>query len=131
MGESLDADAVAVRLTGPFRFVAAASPAYFERHGRPGHPDDLRDHRCVRMRMTTGAMMPWIFEPGNRELAVNVTGPVIVNDFRAMLVAMREGVAIGTLAAHTAKLPVRQEERRVGKEGVRTRRSRGWAREVK
>src|SRR3546814_18594969 len=48
MGESLDADAVAVRLTGPFRFVAASSPDYFEPPGRPGHPADLRAPPVVR-----------------------------------------------------------------------------------
>ncbi len=106
MGESLEADAIAVRLTGPFRFVAAASPAYFERHGRPETPEDLRDHRCVRLRMSTGAMMPWSFEQGNREFEVSVTGPVIVNDFSAMMVAMRAGVAIGMIAEPTAKLQV-------------------------
>src|SRR3546814_11248889 len=50
MGESLDADVIAVRLTGPFRFVVAAAPAYIARHGRPETPDDLRDPRRVRMR---------------------------------------------------------------------------------
>jgi DNA-binding transcriptional LysR family regulator len=103
MGESLDADVIAVRLTGPFRFVAAATPAYIARYGRPETPEDLRHHRCVRLRLGTGAMMPWSFERGNREFDVAVTGPVIVNDFSAMIVAMRSGVAIGTIAEPTAK----------------------------
>jgi len=106
MGESLDADVIAVRLTGPFRFVAAAAPAYIARYGRPQTPEDLRDHRCVRLRLGTGAMMPWTFERGNREFDVAVTGPVIVNDFHAMTVAMRSGVAIGTIAEPTAKAMV-------------------------
>src|SRR3546814_4756835 len=59
MGESLDADVIAVRLTGPFRFVVAAAPAYIARYGRPETPGDLREHRCVRLRLGTGAMMPW------------------------------------------------------------------------
>ncbi|WP_260581911.1 LysR family transcriptional regulator [Sphingopyxis sp. PET50] len=33
MGESLDADVIAVRLTGPFRFVVAGTPAYFAKYG--------------------------------------------------------------------------------------------------
>jgi len=103
MGESLDADVIAVRLTGPFRFVVAAAPAYIARYGRPGTPEDLRDHRCVRLRLGTGAMMPWTFARGNREFEVAVTGPVIVNDFHAMMVAVSTGVAMGMIAEPTAK----------------------------
>lgn len=103
MGESLDADVVAVRLTGPFRFVAAASPAYLDKYGRPATPEDLRDHRCVRFRLSTGALMPWTFEKGNREFDIGVTGPVIVNDWIAAIVAMRSGVAMGMMAEPMAK----------------------------
>ncbi len=103
MGESLDADVIAVRLTGPFRFVAVATPGYLEKHGRPESPDELRNHRCVRMRMGSGALMPWTFEKGNREFEVGVTGPVIVNDFTAMMVAVHAGVAMGMTAEPVVK----------------------------
>lgn len=110
MGESLDADVIAVRLTGPFRFVAAAAPAYLDRFGRPQTPDDLRDHRCVRFRLATGALMPWTFAQGNREFEVGVTGPVIVNDWIAAIVAMRTGVAMGMMAEPMAKKMVEAGE---------------------
>jgi DNA-binding transcriptional LysR family regulator len=103
MGESLDADVIAVRLTGPFRFVAVATPGYLAKYGRPETPDDLRNHRCVRMRMGSGALMPWTFEKGNREIEVGVTGPVIVNDFTAMMVAVHAGVAMGMTAEPVVK----------------------------
>jgi DNA-binding transcriptional LysR family regulator len=106
MGESLDADVIAVRLTGPFRFVAVAAPAYLDKHGRPETPDELRDHRCVRMRLGSGALMPWTFEKGNREFEVGVTGPVIVNDFTAMMVAVHAGVAMGMTAEPVVKAQI-------------------------
>ncbi|KTE33497.1 MULTISPECIES: LysR family transcriptional regulator [unclassified Sphingopyxis] len=106
MGESLDADVIAVRLTGPFRFVAVAAPAYLEKHGRPSEPEELRNHRCVRMRMGSGALMPWTFEKGNREFEVGVSGPVIVNDFTAMMVAVNAGVAMGMTAEPVVKAQV-------------------------
>ena len=106
MGESLDADVIAVRLTGPFRFVAVATPGYLDKHGRPESPDELRNHRCVRMRMGSGALMPWTFEKGNREIEVGVTGPVIVNDFTAMMVAVHAGVAMGMTAEPVVKAQV-------------------------
>jgi DNA-binding transcriptional LysR family regulator len=110
MGESLDADVIAVRLTGPFRFVVAAAPAYLGKHGRPETPEELRDHRCVRFRLATGALMPWTFEKGNREYDVSVTGPVIVNDWIAALVAIRTGVAMGMMAEPMAKAMVEAGE---------------------
>ncbi len=110
MGESLDADVIAIRLTGPFRFVAAASPAYLDRFGRPERPEDLKDHRCIRFRLATGALMPWTFAQGNREFEVGVTGPVIVNDWIAALVAMRTGVAMGMMAEPMAKKMVETGE---------------------
>lgn len=110
MGESLDADVIAVRLTGPFRFVAVATPGYLAKHGRPESPDELRNHRCVRMRMGSGALMPWTFEKGNREIEVAVTGPVIVNDFTAMMVAVHAGVAMGMTAEPVVKAQVASGE---------------------
>ncbi|MDZ3832377.1 MAG: LysR family transcriptional regulator [Sphingopyxis sp.] len=110
MGEALDADMVAVRLTGPFRFVVAAAPSYVAKHGRPETPEALRDHRCVRFRLSTGALMPWTFAKGNREFEVAVTGPVIVNDWIAAMVAMRTGVAVGMLAEPVAKAMVEAGE---------------------
>ncbi|HMQ19213.1 MAG TPA: LysR family transcriptional regulator [Sphingopyxis sp.] len=110
MGESLDADVIAVRLSGPFRIVAVATPAYFAAHGRPETPEDLRDHRCVRFRMASGAIMPWTFEKGNREYEVGVTGPVIVNDWIAAMVAMRAGVAMSMMPEPMAEAMVRSGE---------------------
>src|SRR3546814_15441566 len=105
MGESLDADVIAVRLTGPFRFVVAAAPAYIARYGRPETPGDLREHRCVRLRLGTGAMMPWTFARGHPEFEVAVTGPVIGHDFHCMVVAVRPGVTMGITPGPTAKAP--------------------------
>ena len=98
MGESLEADMIAVRLSGAFRFVAVAAPSYVERYGMPQRPEDLKSHRCVRMRLSSGAMLPWTFVDGNREFDVPVTGPVIVNDFAGIMVAVRSGIAMGMVA---------------------------------
>ncbi|WP_432769053.1 MAG: LysR family transcriptional regulator [Sphingopyxis sp.] len=104
MGEALDADMIAIRLTGPFRFTVFGAPAYFERHGRPQTPAELRQHRCVRLRLASGGLIPWSFMEGNREVEVPVTGPVIVNDQAAIIMAVRSGVALGMTAE-----PVLQE----------------------
>ena len=103
MGEALDADMVAVRLSPPFRFLPVATPSYIARYGRPATPEDLRNHRCVRYRGASGGLQSWNFERNNRLFEVNVSGPIIVNDINAMLVAVRSGVAIAYVAEPTAE----------------------------
>ena len=98
LGESLAADMVAVRLTDPFRFAAVATPGYFDRYGRPQTPADLQKHRCVRMRLSGGGFADWPFMEGNRMVEYPVTGPIIVNDASAHMVAIRSGAAIGFVA---------------------------------
>lgn len=101
LGESLDADMIAVRITNAFRFAVAGTPAYFEKYGRPQKPADLRQHRCVRMRLASGGFMGWSFMEGNRQVEIDVSGPVIVNDFIAHNIAMRSGTALGYIAEPT------------------------------
>lgn len=98
MGEMLEADMIAVRLSGPFRFVIAGTPDYFARFGKPQSIAELAQHRCIRLRLASSGIMPWTFQVGNREEEVQISGPVIVNDFAAMMMAMRTGVALGMIA---------------------------------
>src|SRR5262250_2669088 len=59
LGQFIAADMIAVRLTPPFRLIIVGSPAYLARSGRPKRPDDLRDHACVRLRRSGGALALW------------------------------------------------------------------------
>ncbi len=106
MGEMLEADMIAVRLSSAFRFVVVGTPDYFARHGRPEKVADLAQHRCIRLRLSSGGMMPWTFQVGNREEEAQVSGPVIVNDFSALMVAIRTGVALGMIAEPVAEAEI-------------------------
>lgn len=97
-GEMLQADMVAVRLTDPFKIAVAGTPDYFDRHGRPQHPSELRDHACVRLRGHSGTIGTWNFIDGGRPLEVAVKGPSIVNDYSAQITIARTGVAIAHVA---------------------------------
>jgi DNA-binding transcriptional LysR family regulator len=102
MGEMLEADMIAVRLSSPFRFVVVGTPAYFARFGKPQKITDLTQHRCIRLRLASGGLMPWAFQVGNREEEMQVNGPVIVNDSSALMVAVKTGVALGMIAEPVA-----------------------------
>ena len=59
---------MAVRVSPPFRFAIAGSPAYFERRGRPADGRKTsRHHACIRFRqMTSQGIYRWEFADGNR-----------------------------------------------------------------
>lgn len=71
--ESMDQDMVAIPI-GPRRqrMAVAAAPAYLARQGRPLHPQDLRQHLCLRGRFTSGAMPAWGFERGGESVTVKL-----------------------------------------------------------
>jgi DNA-binding transcriptional LysR family regulator len=97
LGEFLQADMVAVRLTPSFRFVVVGAPEYLARFGRPERPADLRRHRCIRVRLGRG-IGDWEFMDGNRPLSVTVTGPLIVNDIAVDLAGALGGIGLAYVA---------------------------------
>lgn len=50
LGEVLEQDMLAVRVSAVQQQCAAASPDYLERHPAPQHPRDLTDHVCIGWR---------------------------------------------------------------------------------
>ena len=78
-GEHLEQDMIALPI-GPRvqRFVAAASPAYLDRHGRPDHPQELLQHACLRGRFPSGLMPLWDFERGEEKRQIDPQGPLII-----------------------------------------------------
>lgn len=100
LGELLEADMVAVRLTPPFKFSVVGAPAYFARHGRPQRPEDLHHHACIGTRQTPqGPIYRWEFVDGNRAFDMAVAGPVIVNSGGLNLMAAELGIGLAYTAA--------------------------------
>jgi DNA-binding transcriptional LysR family regulator len=54
VGRLEDSSLVARRFSGT-RWIVCAAPAYAERHGLPGHPDDLARHNCLNFLPSMGA----------------------------------------------------------------------------
>ncbi len=93
--ERLEQDMIAIPI-GPRvqRFATAASPAYLDRHGRPGHPRDLLNHACLRGRFASGALTsPWEFERAGEVVRVEPRGPLIVRVGAATDLAVDMAVA--------------------------------------
>ncbi|SFN67726.1 DNA-binding transcriptional regulator, LysR family [Bradyrhizobium sp. Ghvi] len=102
MGQFISPDMVAVRLTKPFPLVIAGSPAYLASRGRPARPEQLREHACLRLRRSNGALAPWSLDDGGHSIEIAVSGPFIANDFPTMLGAAVEGLGLAQVPAPLA-----------------------------
>jgi len=78
-GEHLAQDMIAVTLSPPQRYAVVASPDYVARHGKPRHPKDLLDHRCIRIRFGRGALLDWEFEKAGQVVKVSPPPRLIAN----------------------------------------------------
>ena len=78
-GEHLAQDMIAVPLSPPQRYAVVASPDYVARHGKPRHPKDLLDHRCIRIRFGRGALLDWEFEKTGQVVKVSPPPRLIAN----------------------------------------------------
>jgi DNA-binding transcriptional LysR family regulator len=94
LGQFIEADMVAVRLTRPFPLVVVGSPDYLMERGRPETVADLRTHACLRLRRSNGSLGAWSFIEGNRAVEAIVSGPLIASDLPTLLGAAIRGVGL-------------------------------------
>ena len=104
IGEAVERDMIAVRLTPDITWAVVGSPAYFVKHGRPATPEELTRHEAIRYRYPgSGTIYRWEFEREGRDVSVDAPGALTVNDFQ-MLMEMAEA---GTGLAYLPDLSVR------------------------
>lgn len=94
MGQFIADDMVTIRLSPPFRLIFVATPSYLARMGRPDSPDELRDHACIRIRRSSGALGDWRVVVDGRPIELRVSGPMVANDFTTILGAAIAGVGL-------------------------------------
>ncbi|CDG85330.1 LysR family transcriptional regulator [Janthinobacterium agaricidamnosum] len=94
LGELVQQDMVAVRLTPPLRFVVVGTPTLFAQHGRPVEPQDLLRYPCIRLRQTAHRTRPWEFVVQGQRMEVDVNGPLIVNDVGMCVSAALRGTGL-------------------------------------
>ena len=107
LGQFIEADMIAVRLTPSFPLTVVGSPDYLRRRQRPELIDDLRRHACLRMRRSNGSIAPWSFVNGNEAVEVIVSGPFIANDMPTILGAAVEGLGLAQAPEPIAAGPVK------------------------
>ena len=99
VGERLEKDMIAVRLTPDMKMIAVASPEYLARHGEPKSPAELHRHACINWRFPgTGAIHRWGFERRGKKVEIGLEGPLISNHQDVVVEAALQG--LGILYAH-------------------------------
>ena len=84
-GGTVPEDMIAQRLSADVRWIAAASPQYLEKFGRPQHPNELRQHRCLRIRLGNDQIYHWEFERDGESLAVETPGQLTIDESNAAI----------------------------------------------
>lgn len=98
LGEAVEKDMIAVRISRDGRLVAVATPDYFARNPAPQSPKDLIAHRCINLRLVSGGgLYAWEFRKGTTELRVKVEGQVTFTSVNACLQAALDGFGIAFL----------------------------------
>ncbi len=61
LGDDVEKDMIAVRVSPDMRMCVVATPAYLTAHGTPQTPADLVHHECIRMLLADGSALVWEF----------------------------------------------------------------------
>jgi DNA-binding transcriptional LysR family regulator len=96
-GDRVDRDMIAVKITDEWRTALVGTPAYLAQRGTPKAPEDLAAHNCIRLRVASGAILPWRFQTDGKSFEIAVSGSLILNDASLMSPALVGGVGLAQL----------------------------------
>jgi LysR family transcriptional regulator, regulator of peptidoglycan recycling len=109
LGEQVDKDMIAVRLTADFRQAIVASPRYLAKHTPPVVAQDLLRHQCINLHFSASrGHYVWELQKGKHPLKVRVEGAIAFSSISRMREAALDGFGLVNLpedyvAAHLAK----------------------------
>lgn len=102
LGEFIEKDLVAIRVSPDHRPAIVGAPSYFAAHPRPTSPRDLPGHRCINFRRGNFGVYRWEFDKGEQSLVVAVTGPLTVDDIELVIRAALDGVGLAFMSEELA-----------------------------
>lgn len=104
LGESVDKDMIAVRISADWRLVVVGSPGYFAGRTKPDHPEELIEHNCINQRHnSSGGLYAWEFAKDGRDLRIRVDGQLTFNGSYAQLDAALNGYGLAYLPESVAR----------------------------
>ncbi|MFC0268629.1 LysR family transcriptional regulator [Kushneria aurantia] len=96
LGDHLQDNMVAIRLSASEAAAYVAAPTYLRRHGMPATPQALLEHTCIRYRQpSAGRIADWRFVTAQEALTIEPRGTLIFDDLRSIVDAATRGLGIG------------------------------------
>ncbi|MCX4145957.1 LysR family transcriptional regulator [Paraburkholderia madseniana] len=104
-GGSVDELSLIARPLGRASWVTCAAPDYLKQHGRPTHPDQLKNgHRIVSyVSARTGRVMPMRFQKGSERIEIGGSQGMGVNESNAHVAAGLAGLGVIQTFSFAAK----------------------------
>lgn len=93
-GGTVPEDMIAQRLSPDIRWAVVGTPDYFRRFGTPRHPEELKQHRCLRIRLGNARMYDWEFEKNGEQLQIDVPGAITIDESRIGLELVCRGAGL-------------------------------------
>ncbi|MDF5890333.1 LysR family transcriptional regulator [Pseudomonas syringae pv. syringae] len=93
-GGTVPEDMIAQRLSPDIRWVVASTAGYLERFGTPLLPEDLMNHRCLRIRLGNDRMYEWEFEKDGESQNIAVPGVITIDETRVGVSLLRHGAGL-------------------------------------
>lgn len=97
-----DSSLIARRLCSVLPFIVAA-PSYLQQHGRPKHPRDLIDHRCLGYAYRPRRDVWRFTNDAGEEETITPTGPLRVTNVDALVPTVLAGLGIAELPEFIAE----------------------------
>ncbi len=98
IGEMLEREMVAVRLSPDLSTAIVGSPAYFATRKKPRHPRELLEHDCINYRQRSkGGLYRWELVEDGKDFDIAVAGRVTLNDGQLMAGAALAGLGLAYL----------------------------------
>lgn len=109
LGEQVDKDMIAVRISPGFRPAVVAAPSYLASRPPPLSPRDLTRHDCIGLRLPThGGLYAWDFRKGGQVFEVRIRGRVVFNSVGMMRNAALDGMGLAYLPEDVVEAPLRE-----------------------
>lgn len=93
-GGTVPTDMIAQRLSPDVRWSVVGTPGYLERFGIPSHPEDLMQHRCLRVRLGNSKIYHWQFAKDGQIFEIDVPGTIILDDSRVGIALASHGAGL-------------------------------------
>ncbi|MEQ4530585.1 MAG: LysR family transcriptional regulator [Mixta sp.] len=94
-GDQVARDMIAVRMAPDQRMIIVGAPVYFQHHPVPTLPEELINHNCINLRLSThGGLYAWELERNGNAVQVRVDGQLTFNRTQQILDAVLAGYGL-------------------------------------